>query len=256
VLRADAVRRACDCALRRVEAEREVLRARVEVRGRAARLRLPAVLRPRAVVELLDRVVRPVLSVERLRAFEPRVRAEVLLLRVAAERERLRADVPRAELRRVRDVPVLRDAVPRDRDDVVRCVPVLRDVPACVLRLRVPPARDPLRDDVLLRDEVPRCGAPPERERALTLRERAPAVLRLRVERVRVPELLRVEVPARPLTRRLRLPVVAFCRPTSLLKLLCWPPAVSSCTSRASLFSSNFSNQSSQSMASSESAPL
>jgi hypothetical protein len=45
-------------------------------------------------------------------------------------------------------------------------------------------------------------------------------------------------------------------RLTSLLKLLRWPPAVSSCTIRAKLFSSNFSNHSSQSISSREPAPL
>jgi hypothetical protein len=48
----------------------------------------------------------------------------------------------------------------------------------------------------------------------------------------------------------------AVSRPISLLKLLCSPPAVSSCTSSASLLSSNFSNQSFHSMGSSDCAPL
>ena len=48
----------------------------------------------------------------------------------------------------------------------------------------------------------------------------------------------------------------AVSRPISLLKLLRSPPAVSSCTSSASLLSSNFWNQSSQSIGSSDCAPL
>jgi hypothetical protein len=246
---------------------------------------------------------------DRVREFAPVVRADVVLLRVDAEREPLRVEaprvklprveLPRVELRRARDVPVLRDRVLREPDDVVRArVPAPRVVPARVLRLRVPPERvrddavrfaPPERDEVLpervrdavvrfappardealperVRDDVVRF-APPEREdavpervrelvvRELVVRERVPAVLGVPVERVRVPEVLRVEVPERPLARRL-LFVVAFSRPTSLLKLLCSPPAVSSCTSSARLLSSNFSNQSSQSMRCSESAPL
>jgi len=48
----------------------------------------------------------------------------------------------------------------------------------------------------------------------------------------------------------------AVSRPMILLKLLCSPPAVSSSTSSARLFSSNFCSHSSHSMGSSEVSPL
>jgi hypothetical protein len=54
---------------------------------------------------------------------------------------------------------------------------------------------------------------------------------------------------------RLRFSFSAVSRLTSLLKLLFRPPAVSSWTSKASLFSSNFRNQSSQETSSRESPP-
>ena len=102
---------------------------------------------------------------------------------------------------------------------------------------------------LLLRPELP----PELPDDLLLLRELLPVLrvavlLRLPEEAVRREEVL------------LRVRLVAACRAVSrlmiLLKLLRWPLAVRSCTSRARLFSSNFSKNSSQEISSSEFSPL
>jgi hypothetical protein len=166
---------------------------------------------------------------------------EVLVRREFA-RELLRDVVVRER------APVLRflgEPVVRERADVAReLVSPVRDV----LREREPPARD-VRDDGadFFRVVLPELRVPDAaRDREAVEREREDAA--------RVPELRR-ELTLR-VARRLPPVALAFSRPTSLLKLLFCPRAVWSCTSSARLLSSNFSNQSSHSMASSESAPL
>jgi hypothetical protein len=222
-----------DCDPPRVDAEREP-RAPV-LRDRDAPLRLRAPLPERDLALRAPRVVREPERDDAVVRDPPRDRA--------------------AEELRVREVLVLR-AVERDllRVPALR-VPVLLDRDA-VLRDRVPALRLPLLE-FRLRDAEPELRE--LREPALRLRDRLPAVRDFPVRR-EVGRELRDAAPAdAPLLDARRLPWsadLAFSRPTSLLKLLFCPRAVWSCTSKARLLSSNFSNQSSHSMASSESAPL
>lgn len=188
------------------------------------------------------------------------------------ERERvLREDVERPLLRvflrplvietvRRRDElprPVLRDEVARERPVLERRARVEAErVP--VLRLLDEPDALPERDRLadlererfvererllereLLRDpERPRDEEARDRPVRDAVRERVPALARL---------LPRWDRPPCALS--------AVSRLTSLLKLLFWPPAVSSCTRRASALVSNLSNHSSQEISSSESPPL
>lgn len=265
MLRTFPAERACEPL--RVDADRLVPRADAEpvlvrVVFRLAAEREPAVL-PRVVVPARLREPRALeareVEPDRLRddaavreraPEDPRVDADRVVPRVAVVRDdpaaprlllflavalELPARVP-ARLDDVRLDVVRRELVPRD---AVLRAPAPREA---VPRDAVPP-RDAVLRDVPLRDDV--------------LRDRVPAVFLDEEDVAREPAALREVVP-RELARRLPpLPdAPAFSRPTSLLKLLCCPPAVWSCTSNAKLFSSNLSNQSSHSISSSELAPL
>jgi hypothetical protein len=162
---------------------------------------------------------------------------------------------------------LLRAEVERVERDIAERAPerLLRDL-AAVERPRVDRRRDVLLADLL------RVFADDERERAEEPLFRAVllAVLRVRVDaaraRLRVPRLeLRLDArllldplaAARLVPRCERLcAAAAVLRLTSLLKLLFCPPAVSSCTRRASPLFSNLSNHSSHETSSRESPPL
>jgi hypothetical protein len=152
----------------------------------------------------------------------------------------------------------------------------LRDLEA---DLRDPEARD---EDADLRDDAERCARLPEErveaDRLLPelLRERFLPDDPFNRAPLRLPllELLRLELaldrllraapardPLRLVPRCLPLlrPAATCCAVSlaiDLLKLLRWPPAVSSCTTSARPFSSNFSKNLSQSIGSSDPSPL
>jgi hypothetical protein len=100
-----------------------------------------------------------------------------------------------------------------------------------------------------------------EPELLLPAREEPLLLLReLRAEELLLRLALRDDLARAVVRLLLRLPFFLPCWPVrrliSLLKLLCAPPAVSSCTSSARLLSSNFSKNSSHEISSSDSAPL
>ncbi len=171
--------------------------------------------------------------------------AEFVLLDLLDEAvERLRDELLLLPAERLRDEPALL----RDPELLARLERLLepdtRALRFPLLRVAVFPLRD---DDDF--DREPLVRAPEE----LALRRFDPALEAAR-DVVRCP---RLRSGWRRLARlspssRAR----AVSRPISLLKLLRSPPAVSSCTSSASLLSSNFWNQSSQSIGSSDCAPL
>lgn len=236
-------RTACQAALRfaprpRPDPER-VLRARPEGF-------LPTSLRPRElprelrVWDLLDCD----LLLERLR-LDCELREEV------PRAERLWLEVPRAVLRR--------DFCPRDEERSRAAV--------------LPPLLE--RDEPVVRDwRLPRDPEPERREAAPREPERE-GVTRISISSistsssisesssdaadcdllacdrfvVREDEARLERPPFRPLSS-------AVSRLTSLLKLLCWPRAVWSWTSSARLLSSNFWNQSSHDISSSDPSPL
>lgn len=196
----------------------------------------------------------------------------VAVLRLLAPVERLRLDGPRLD----RLVAVVVRLLVRRAVEVRRRFPLedaLRREPADVVE-----RPRPLVLLVLLLERLPRVEADrapadlfADALRLLVFREppSPDADARrfvLRVEPAeRVPAERVCEPPRRaPLARTLRrlafvLPRARACavsRAISLLKLLCSPPAVSSCTSNARPLSSNFLNQSSHEIFSSESAPL
>jgi hypothetical protein len=154
--------------------------------------------------------------------------------------------------------PLVLPCVRRDRADEIEVTrePPLREREreprAEVPRFDLAVDEDPLADDLEL-DDFEAEDLEPEDRREERLRPEPAPLCELRA---------RAEVRLRPaglclLTRRrLRARSSTVSRPTSLLKLLFWPRAVSFCTTRARLLSSNFSNQSSQEISSRESAPL
>ena len=105
-------------------------------------------------------------------------------------------------------------------------------------------------EERLLRDVEELPWERPERLLACPRFER-PAARTLLRALTRSPRALVFRVP-RPLLCR----APAFSLDTSLLKLLCSPLAVRSCTNKARLLSSNFWNHSSQLISSRESSPL
>jgi len=169
------------------------------------------------------------------------------------ERE-FRDEVPRAELFWL-DVPravVRRDLWPRAEDvlRVARLPPVRERELPLLLAWRLP--RDPelLRRDALRRGLTCTSISSISTSSSISSSDADDCEL-LAWDRFdpREPELRDERPPLRPLSS-------ALSRLTSLLKLLCWPRAVWSCTSSARLRSSNFWNQSSHDISSSDPAPL
>jgi hypothetical protein len=161
---------------------------------------------------------------------------EPLLLREPERLALLRPEREFVEALRDRDF----DAVLRDREladfRAVERPPLFFAVALFRVDFRRDPADDELRDE--LRDD-----------RVLALRAARPVRPELRARPLEL-------VEPRPALRDPLCAARAVSRETSLLKLLRWPRAVLSCTSSARPRSSNFSNQSFQSMCSSDCCPL
>jgi hypothetical protein len=157
----------------------------------------------------------------------------------------------------------LRRELSRTLPERFRPEPELRlDPRALVFALRVV-ERDDRFSDLSLRPELLLLRPPAERRLEVPDAERRRDPLLERVVRVEpVPRVEpRLERPVRPWERSFRSSCICFLssavsRLTSLLKLLCCPRAVWTCTSSARLLSSNFWSHSSQSTDCSESWPL